>query len=70
TLNSSYVNEEYYCATTVSIKAGDINGAGAGNELSIDGNSKVIYSAPEVILFPRFRVMDQGILRVGNGISP
>lgn len=66
----SYVNEEYYCATTVSIKAGDINGAGAGNELSIDGNSKVIYSAPEVILFPRFRVMDQGILRVGNGISP
>ncbi|WP_457668455.1 Calx-beta domain-containing protein [Thiolapillus sp.] len=66
----SYVNEEYYCAATISIKAGDIDGTGAGNELSIDGSSKVIYSAPTVIFFPRVRVMDHGVLRVGNGISP
>lgn len=66
----SYVNEEYYCAAAISIKAGDIDAAGAGNEVFIDGDSKVIYSAPTVIFFPRFRVMDQGVLRAGNGISP
>jgi hypothetical protein len=66
----SYVNEEYYCAATTSIKAGDINAVGASNEVFIDGDSKVIYSAPAVIFFPHFRVMDQGVLRAGNGISP
>ncbi len=66
----SYVNEEYYCAATISIKVGDIDGAGAGNEVFIDGSSRVIYSAPSTIFFPHFRVMNQGTLRVGNGISP
>lgn len=66
----SYVNEEFYCAATTWIKAGDVDGLGSSNEVSIDGTSKVIYSAPAVMFFPHFRVMDQGTLRVGNGISP
>ncbi len=66
----SYVNEEFYCAASVSIKLGDITGSGAGNELSVDANSKVIYSSPSIQIFPYFRVSTGAELRLGNGIQP
>lgn len=66
----SYVNEEYFCHASNSIAVGDTDGAGSGNGVSIDGGSKVIYSSPQIIIHPHFRVMDQGVLRLGNGIEP
>jgi hypothetical protein len=66
----SYVSEEFYCAASASIQLGDVSGAGAGNELSIDASSKVIYSSPVISIFPHFRVSTGGILRLGNGIQP
>ena len=66
----SYVDEEYFCDATTIIEAGDIDGIGPSNELSIDATSTVIYSAPAIKVYTHFRVIKQGILRIGNGILP
>lgn len=61
---------EYFCSVSQWIKSGDLDGGTPTESVTVSATGDVTYTAPEIMLFPGFRVEAPGKFRAGANANP